>query len=171
MIWLGNLNSARVFFCFHATNQFSFILFIFYSIYKVTTQHSWWNVMLASFGTWVRTPGPPSYFHIFLLNVVLCSLLPEAYHAASWLGLPHVPWHQSNGPDLKPMEWFSQCLRTWSPRSQQGQELNGPNYWDKPPIWGQHPPLVCINSSFFFILFLFYLFYFSFSSIHKLIFS
>ena len=107
-IWIQRAS----FFCFHATNQFSFILFIFYSIYKVTTQHSWWNVMLASFGTWVRTPGPPSYFHIFLLNAFLCSSFPEVYHAASWSAMPHVPLHPSSGQGSKPMICLSQRSHT-----------------------------------------------------------
>ena len=49
-------------------------------------------------------PRSPTLFHIFLPNVVLCSLLPEAYHAALYPSVPHVSEHESNGPDLRPME-------------------------------------------------------------------
>ena len=58
--------SARFFFVLTALVQFSYILILFHYNIKVAKQLSWWKVVLASLGTWVRIPGPP-YFSMFFI--------------------------------------------------------------------------------------------------------
>ena len=46
-------------------------------------------------------PRSPTLFNIFLSNIILCSTLPRAYHAASYLCLPRAQQDQSNGQNLQ----------------------------------------------------------------------
>ena len=98
---LADSNNWRFFLVVPLTCLFSLLLFTSHYINKATQQRSWQGIGLVSNGTWVRSPGPPCYFNIFLANVIPRSVFSREYHRPPYLCLPPIHEDQTNGLDLE----------------------------------------------------------------------
>ena len=67
-------------------------------------QLSWWNVVLASIGTWVRFPGPPMYFIFFQLT---CSC--AASHQKTIVHSKSCACQVSQNHNLMAIMWVPLC--------------------------------------------------------------
>ena len=86
-----------------------YMLIVIHYYYKVTKQLSWWNVVLASLGTWVRLPGPLPFSYYFVFHIPT----QRAFQGAPYIhypSVPHVSEHQFKGLDLK----NTICIGQWS---------------------------------------------------------
>ena len=58
-------------------------------------------------------PRSPHIFHIFSLNMFLCSTSSKVHHARSHSSLPRAHELQSKGCKRNPTMYVSQCTYTW----------------------------------------------------------
>ena len=141
----------------------SHILFISHYINKERKKHNWQGTNLVNVRTWVRFPGPPTLFNIFVHNAFRYNSLPRNHHTTPSLGTPHAPEDQSNGHHVKSTMDMSQHLHTLAREVKKGLKTLGQNCYNTPLNWGQTP--LGLQHLFYFILFFILIQLFPFSNL------
>ena len=136
---IGLFKSARVFYVFHATNQFLFLLFIRYYIYKVRIWIRWQAWGWAKHMTWVRAPGLQLSQYYFSIKVHM-RFKTEDVPYTSKSSMPRVQLHPSQGSELRNMVDPSQCFNILPGKSPKRPSLMGQITELEPPCWGLPPP-------------------------------
>ena len=78
--WLVGSKLGARFFASDRLHLLFIIIFMLRYNNKEEQQRDWQGINVVNVRTWVRTPGPPCYFNIFLANIFLCSMPPNDHH-------------------------------------------------------------------------------------------
>ena len=129
---------------------FSFILIMFHNINKHARWFSWQLSCHSGTGTWVRFPGAPLIFHIFLHNMFPRSASSKDHHASSYACLPRAQEISSKGHNVDSTVHLSQPLHMQSLKVKKGFALLGQNASTNLPNWVRHPHCLYFFSPFLF---------------------
>ena len=117
---------------------FYIIMFVYYRIYKKHAWINWQGLLLVTFRTWVRAPGPhfPSYY--FFINIHM-QLKPWSVSCTFQIQRPRIPGDPINGHDLMNIIFVGQWVHMPAWKVNKGQVLLGLDHYKKPSNLGQTP--------------------------------
>ena len=129
------------------------MLFVFHPIFKTRKQLRWLDIRLANAGTWVRFPGPLSYFMIFSITCFHAALHPRftirlhllACHICMMIHLKAM----DGGPPCTSVNAHAHALE-----SQTGFLMQWAKNAPKNLLYGPDTPMVCIMFTFYLIFLL-----------------
>ena len=143
---------ARFFIALHHQLYFLIINFVFHYIIKVRKQHNWQSTSMVNAGTWVRFPGPPIYFILFLVTCFYAAFIQRSIiHPTPWRATCPQGSIQRSGSGVYHMH--QSAVPHTRQESQHGLAFHGPNCLHMPPNWVRKPPMFALSSLFFFLFF------------------